>query len=189
VNVPLTDEHKICSVPYPERSADRHWYAFGVHSLANMHVSQKITSRFWLIHRADRCCRKIRKLRKKIESDHTDFQICDQHPAINSASKCTTQVGHKLAPVTARSKAWCCCRWYAGIAGSNPAGDMYVCLLLNVVCSLIEVSAMGRSLVQSCLTECDEYEYVPTIQQWRLRTSGLTSYETNKSRPWWAHRP
>jgi hypothetical protein len=28
-----------------------------------------------------------------------------------------------------RTKAWVCCRSLAGIAGSNPAGGMYVCLL------------------------------------------------------------
>jgi len=30
-------------------------------------------------------------------------------------------------PVTARSKAWVCCRWLAGIAGSNTAGGMDDC--------------------------------------------------------------
>ena len=32
-------------------------------------------------------------------------------------------------PVAAQSKAWFCGLWHAGIAGSNPAGDMDVCLL------------------------------------------------------------
>ena len=32
-------------------------------------------------------------------------------------------------PVAERSKAWVCGRSLAGIAGSNPAGDMDVCLL------------------------------------------------------------
>ena len=32
-------------------------------------------------------------------------------------------------PLAARSKAWVCCRSLAGIAGSNPAGGMDVCLL------------------------------------------------------------
>jgi len=31
--------------------------------------------------------------------------------------------------VTAQSKVWVCCRSLVGIAGSNPAGDMVVCLL------------------------------------------------------------
>jgi hypothetical protein len=34
-----------------------------------------------------------------------------------------------VVPVDARSKAWVCGRLLAGIAGSNPAGDMDVCLL------------------------------------------------------------
>jgi hypothetical protein len=41
-----------------------------------------------------------------------------------------------------------------GIAGSNPAEGMDVCLLLSVVCCQVEVSAMGRSLVQRSPTEC-----------------------------------
>jgi hypothetical protein len=69
-----------------------------------------------------------------------------------------------VAPVAARSKAWDCCRVLAGIADSNPAGGMDVCLLLSVVCCQVEVSATGRSLVQSspakrgvcvCVSECD----------------------------------
>ena len=35
----------------------------------------------------------------------------------------------KPIPVAARSKAWVCGRWLAGIAGSNRAGGMDVCLL------------------------------------------------------------
>ena len=39
-------------------------------------------------------------------------------------------VNHSLpVPVAARSKAWVCGRSLAGIVGSNPAGDMNVCLL------------------------------------------------------------
>jgi len=34
-----------------------------------------------------------------------------------------------LTPVAARSKAWVCGHSLAGIAGSNPDGDMDVCLL------------------------------------------------------------
>ena len=43
-------------------------------------------------------------------------------------------------PVAERSKAWVCSCSPAGIAGSNPAGGMDVCLLC--VCQ-VEVSAMG----------------------------------------------
>jgi len=31
-------------------------------------------------------------------------------------------------PMAARSKAWVCSRWHAGIAGSNSAGGMDVCV-------------------------------------------------------------
>jgi hypothetical protein len=41
----------------------------------------------------------------------------------------------------------------AGIAGSNPAGKMDVCLL-KVFCCQVEISATGRSLVQRRPTEC-----------------------------------
>jgi hypothetical protein len=36
---------------------------------------------------------------------------------------------YKLITVAARSKAWVCGRSLTGIAGSNPAGSMDVCLL------------------------------------------------------------
>ena len=62
-------------------------------------------------------------------------------------------------PVSARSKAWVCSRLRAGIVGSNPAGNVDVCLL-NVVCYQVEVSATVRLLVQRSPTkfgvsECD----------------------------------
>jgi len=38
-------------------------------------------------------------------------------------------VGQMQIPVTARSKVWVCARSLAGIAGSNPAADIEVCLL------------------------------------------------------------
>jgi hypothetical protein len=47
-------------------------------------------------------------------------------------------------PVAARSKEWVCGRLRAGIAGSNPARGMDVCLsLMSVVCCQVEVSASG----------------------------------------------
>ena len=46
-----------------------------------------------------------------------------------------------------RSKAWFCGPSLAGIAGSNPAGDMHVWLLC-LLCVLLEVCGKGRSLVQ-----------------------------------------
>ena len=71
--------------------------------------------------------------------------------------------GEKLIPVVAPSKARVCGRSLAGIAGSNPAGDMDVSLslsLVSVVCCQVEVCAMGRLLVQrspteSGVSECD----------------------------------
>jgi hypothetical protein len=45
--------------------------------------------------------------------------------------------------VTARSQAWVCGRSLAGIAGSNPAGVMDICLLLSVVCCQVEVFEWG----------------------------------------------
>jgi len=35
-----------------------------------------------------------------------------------------------LILLAARSKAWVCGHWLAGIEGSNPVGGMVVCLLL-----------------------------------------------------------
>jgi hypothetical protein len=50
----------------------------------------------------------------------------------------------------ARSKVWVCVHKIAGIAGLNPAeGHGW----MSVVC-WVEVSAMGRSLVQRSLAEC-----------------------------------
>ena len=45
-------------------------------------------------------------------------------------------------PVTARSKAWVCCRLPAEIVVSNPAVSMDVCVV-SVVCCQVEVSATG----------------------------------------------
>ena len=39
------------------------------------------------------------------------------------------QKAQEPIPVTAQSKEWVCGRSLAGIAGSNPAGSMDVCLL------------------------------------------------------------
>jgi len=55
-------------------------------------------------------------------------------------------------------RVWLCGSSLAGIAGSNPAEGMDICLLLSVVCCQVEVCAMGRSLVQRSSTECDASE-------------------------------
>ena len=48
-----------------------------------------------------------------------------------------------LIPVPARSKACDYGHSLAGIAGSNPAEGMEVCIFLSVVCCLVEVTASG----------------------------------------------
>jgi hypothetical protein len=59
---------------------------------------------------------------------------------------------YKPIPVTARSKAWVCGRLITGIAGSNPARGMDVCLLcLNVV-----LSCVGRGLCDGLITRPEE---------------------------------
>ena len=60
--------------------------------------------------------------------------------------------------VAGRSKVWVCDRSLAGIAGSNPAWRMRVCLFKCRACGQVEVSAMGPSLVQRSPTECGGYE-------------------------------
>ena len=49
--------------------------------------------------------------------------------------------------------AWVCGRLLAGIVGSNPAGDVIVCLLWVCVL-LVEISATSRSLVRISRTQC-----------------------------------
>ena len=68
-------------------------------------------------------------------------------------------------PVAERSKARVCGTSLAGIAGSNPAGGMDVCLLC-VVCCRVEISATGRSLVQRSLADlwCVTMCYLETSQ-------------------------
>ena len=61
----------------------------------------------------------------------------------------------KPIPVAVRSKKWVCCRSLAGIAGSNPAGTVYMSVSWSVVCCQEEASASGRSLVQRSRTECN----------------------------------
>ena len=59
-----------------------------------------------------------------------------------------------LIPVAARSKAWVCYRSLAGIAGSNPAGGMDVCLLGVLPVLQVGAFATGRSLIQESHTDC-----------------------------------
>jgi len=57
--------------------------------------------------------------------------------------------------VAASSKAWVCGRSLAGVVGYHFAESMSVCLsVVTVVCCQLEVSATGRSVIQSSPTEC-----------------------------------
>ena len=50
---------------------------------------------------------------------------------------------------------WVCGLLLAGIVGSNPTGDMDVCLNVSIVCCQVKVCASGWSLIQSRLIVCD----------------------------------
>ena len=50
--------------------------------------------------------------------------------------------------MAARSEAWVCGRSLAGIAVSNPAESMDVCLLRVLCVVKVEVSGAGRSIIQ-----------------------------------------
>jgi hypothetical protein len=54
--------------------------------------------------------------------------------------------------VAAKSKAQVCGRLVAGIAGSNPARDMNVCLL----CLYVVLSCVGRGLCDGLITRPEE---------------------------------
>jgi hypothetical protein len=68
----------------------------------------------------------------------------------NNNSRCNLEP----IPASARSKTWVCGRSFAGIAGSNPAEGMDVCLLLSVVCCQVQVSTSGWLLVQRNPINC-----------------------------------
>jgi hypothetical protein len=55
-------------------------------------------------------------------------------------------------PCGLRSKAWFCGRLDSGIAGSNPARDMNVCLLRMYVV----LPCLGRGLCDGLITRTDE---------------------------------
>jgi hypothetical protein len=54
--------------------------------------------------------------------------------------------------VSARSKAYVCARLVAGVAGSNPAEGMDVCLL----CLYVVLSCVGRGLCDGLITRTEE---------------------------------
>jgi len=51
-----------------------------------------------------------------------------------------------------------CGRSFAEIVGSNPAGAWMALSCACCVCFQVEVSAMGRSLIQRSPTECGVFE-------------------------------
>jgi hypothetical protein len=59
---------------------------------------------------------------------HTDFVLC----------KVIIEMLYLNLCLAARSKAWVCGHWLAGIAGSNPPGGMEC-----IVCEQLEVPATG----------------------------------------------
>jgi hypothetical protein len=61
-----------------------------------------------------------------------------------------------LIPVAALSKALVCGRLVAGIAGSNPAKGMDICLL----CVYILLSCVGRGLWDGLITRLEESYHV-----------------------------
>ena len=72
-------------------------------------------------------------------------------------------------PVAAQSKVWACCRSVAGIAGSNSAGVMDVCLLCVVCCVL-----SGRGLCDGPITSpVDSYRvWNVWVWSWNLDSKG-----------------
>ena len=59
-----------------------------------------------------------------------------------------------LIPVAVRSKAYVCACSFAGIAGSNPAADLYIRLLCLLCVVWVAPSARCCSFVQRSLMVC-----------------------------------
>jgi hypothetical protein len=64
----------------------------------------------------------------------------------------TTLESNKAISEAALSKAQVCCRLVAGIAGSNPAEGIDVCLL----CLYVVLSCVGRGLCDGMITRPEE---------------------------------
>jgi hypothetical protein len=82
--------------------------------------------------------------------------------------------------MAAQSKPWVYGCSLVGIAGSNPAGDIDVCLV-SFVCCQVEVSATGQSLIQISPTECDPAQQNPssttTNRQKEVRISKMGVFD------------
>ena len=79
--------------------------------------------------------------------------------------------------MTAWSQACVCDFSLAGFALSKPAGGMDICLVSSVVCSQVEVSATGPSLVRRSPTECG-------VSECGLETSMMGPRSTSVFEPW-----
>ena len=68
----------------------------------------------------------------------------------------STSVNSSQSQQSRGAKAWVWDSLFARIVGSNPAASMDVCVasVVSVVCCRVEVSATGRSVLQSSPTEC-----------------------------------
>jgi hypothetical protein len=56
--------------------------------------------------------------------------------------------------MAAQTKEWVYAHSLAESVGSNPAGDMDVCLFVSIVCCKVEVSVRDGSLTQRSPNEC-----------------------------------
>jgi hypothetical protein len=85
--------------------------------------------------------------------------------------------------VAAQSKAWVCCRSLVGIAGSNLAGGINICLLLSAVYFHVDVPGSGWSLIQSSPTECgvSECDREASIMRRPWRTRGCCAIECQRN--------
>ena len=84
------------------------------------------------------------------------LHVCFQTDFLLSISSIKVSYAYlKVIPVAPRSKAWVCGRLLAGIVRSNPAEGHGRLSVVSVVCSQVEVSASGWSLIQRSSTECD----------------------------------
>jgi hypothetical protein len=68
-------------------------------------------------------------------------------------------VSLKPIQMTPRSKAWFCASWLAGIAGSNPAGGLHVCLVQMCCAGLLSMrradpSSRGGPTECGCVCVC-----------------------------------
>jgi hypothetical protein len=101
-----------------------------------------------------------RKLRKP-------YNRCTAHVECKNKYNTSNNYLKMPIPVAERSKAWVCSRSPAGIAGSNPAEGMDICLLWVLCVCQVEISGTGWSLVQRSPTDCDaSLRVISEPQEW-----------------------